>query len=861
MRPISTKRLSIGILAHVDSGKTTLSESMLYLAGSIRKQGRVDHKNSFLDNNYIERERGITIFSKIAVMDMPWGIYYLLDTPGHIDFSSEMERTLQVLDYAILVISGSEGVQSHTETLWRLLENYNIPTFVFVNKMDLGVKGKDELMSELTSRLGGGCVDFSQDADQATRLEELAMCDENIMDQYLGGQVSQESICDGVMSRKVFPCCFGSALKNDGVEHFMNIIDTYTLPAPGKNTFGAKVYKISEDERGNRLTHIKITGGSLDVKTELEGDKEGHWVEKINEIRIYNGEKYTTVQTAPQGTVCAVTGLSQAQCGDGLGNEGDSVNLSLEPVFLYKVILPEGVSDSAAYMTLKKLNDEETKLNVVWNAHLREIHMQLMGEVQTEIIRRIIKERFDMDVEFEQGGIIYKETISDTVEGVGHYEPLRHYAEVHLVMEPGEPGSGIHISSKCRDDRLDINWQRLILTHLREKTHLGVLTGSPVTDIKITLTAGRAHQKHTEGGDFRQATYRAVRHGLRNAASVLLEPWYSFVITVPRDNVGRVMNDISNMGGTFNADSDDSDLCTISGCAPVARIRDYQREIISFSKGRGRMSCKLEGYRPCMDAESVISRIGYDCDGDVDNTADSVFCSHGTSVIVKWDQVYEHMHIESTLKPVEDMVDVSVAQAKKFDIGSVSDDELNRIFEMTFGKPKEKAHVPRTKLPTAAAQGGDSCKKARAGYVSKPEYILVDGYNIIFAWRSLSNMARDNIDLARHTLIHRLINYRAVKGCDLMIVFDAYKVKNNPGCLEHQNGISIVYTKEAQTADSYIEKISHKLAGQYTVRVATSDGLEQMIILGNGALRVPATAFEKEVLAVEQSISDFLKNQ
>ena len=858
---ISTKRLSVGILAHVDSGKTTLSESMLYLAGSIRKQGRVDHKDSFLDNNHIERERGITIFSKIAVMDMPGGTCYLLDTPGHIDFSSEMERTLQVLDYAILVISGSDGVQSHTETLWRLLENYNIPTFIFINKMDLGFRTKEELMSELGSRLGTGCVDFSADADKDAQLEELAMCDEDIMEEYLGGQVSHRSICDAVMSRKVFPCCFGSALKNQGVEHFMDVLDTYTIAPPVKNTFGAKVYKISEDDRGNRLTHIKITGGSLDVKTELEGDKGGHWVEKINEIRIYNGEKYTSVQTAPQGTVCAVTGLTQAQCGDGLGSETDSVNLSLEPVFSYKVILPEGVSDSAAYMTLKKLNDEETKLNVVWNAHLREIHMQLMGEVQTEIIRRIIKERFDMDVEFEQGGIIYKETISDTVEGVGHYEPLRHYAEVHLVMEPGEPGSGVRISSKCRDDRLDINWQRLILTHLTEKTHLGVLTGSPITDINITLTAGRAHQKHTEGGDFRQATYRAVRHGLRNATSVLLEPWYSFVITVPRDSVGRVMNDISNMGGSFNTDSDDGDLCTMSGYAPVVKIRDYQKEIISFTKGRGRMSCTLDGYRPCSDAESIIAELGYDCDSDVDNTADSVFCSHGTSVIVKWNEVYDNMHIESTLKTADDMPDVSEVVVKNFDVKSVSDDELNRIFEMTFGKPKEKAYVPRTKLPTAASQGGDQKKKVRAGHTTKPEYILVDGYNIIFAWKALSDMARDNIDLARHTLINRLVNYRAVKGCELLIVFDAYKVKNNPGYLEQQNGISIVYTKEAETADSYIEKTSHKLAGQYTVRVATSDGLEQMIILGNGALRVPASAFEKEVLAVEQSISDFLRNQ
>ncbi len=862
MAAISDKRIAVGILAHVDSGKTTLSEAMLYSAGSIRKLGRVDHRDSFLDNNHIERERGITIFSKIAIMNMQGGSYTLLDTPGHIDFSSEMERTLQVLDYAILVISGSDGVQSHTETLWRLLESYNIPTFIFVNKMDLGFKSRDELMAELCSKLGSGCVDFSAEADDDARLEELAVCDDSIMDEYLAGEVSHKSICDAVLSRNVFPCCFGSALRNDGVEHFMHIVDSYTVAVPNVSAFGAKVYKISEDVHGNRLTHIKITGGTLEVKSELkDNNSEDARTEKINEIRIYNGEKYTSVQSAPQGTVCAVTGLSFAQCGDGLGNESNSKNLSLEPVFSYKVILPEGVSDSAAYMTLKKLNDEETKLNVVWNAHLREIHMQLMGEVQTEIIRRIIKERFDLDVEFEQGGIVYKETIADTVEGVGHYEPLRHYAEVHLVMEPGAPGSGVRISVKCREDRLDINWQRLILTHLAEKTHLGVLTGSPITDISITLTAGRAHQKHTEGGDFRQATYRAVRHGLRNAQSVLLEPWYSFVITVPQENLGRVMTDISNMGGSFNTDSNDGDMCTISGSAPVANIRDYQKEIISFTKGRGRMNCTFKGYEPCIDAESVIEQFGYDCDGDVDNTADSVFCCHGTSVIVKWNEVYDHMHIESTLKSREDEPDLSKTVGRSFDIKAVSDDELNRIFEMTFGKPREKAYVPRTKLPTAAAAGGDQKKKIRAGHTTKPEYILVDGYNIIFAWKSLADMARDNIDLARHTLINRLINYRAVKGCDLLIVFDAYKVKNNPGYIEQQNGISIVYTKEAETADSYIEKASHKLAGQHTVRVATSDGLEQMIILGNGALRVPASAFEKDVRSVENSIAEFLKNQ
>ncbi len=855
------KRIAVGILAHVDSGKTTLSEAMLYSTGNIRKLGRVDHKNSFLDNDAIERERGITIFSKIATMNYNDSCFTLLDTPGHVDFSSEMERTLSVLDYAILVISGTDGIQSHTETLWKLLEGYNIPTFIFVNKMDLEFNTKQDIMTQLEKKFSSGCIDFENEELQG---ENLAMCDEDIMQEYLDGAISQSSICGAICARKVFPCMFGSALKNNGVDKFLQILDKYTVTKSLGEKFGAKVYKISEDDKGNRLTHIKITSGNLAVKTELEGNTDGeYWCEKINEIRVYSGEKYNCVQDAEQGMVCALTGLAKTVCGMGLGIEKDSKTLTLEPVFSYKVVLPEGVSSSAAYLTLKKLNEEETKLNVVWNSHLGEIHMQLMGEVQIEVIKQVIKRRFDMDVEFEQGGIVYKETIESIVEGVGHYEPLRHYAEVHLIMEPGPRGSGLVFKSKCREDKLNINWQRLIMTHLTEKTHYGVLTSSPITDMVITLASGRAHQKHTDGGDFRQATYRAVRHGLRNAKSILLEPWYKFVITVPTDCVGRVMTDISNMGGEFNTDSNDGDICTISGCAPVASIRDYQMEIISFSKGRGRVSFTFKGYEPCLDSESVIEQIGYNCDSDVDNTADSVFCSHGTSMIVKWQDVYDYMHLESELNKKSDNVVESAAPKRSFDVASVGDDELNRIFEMTFGKPREKAYVPRTKLPTAAPSESEKKNHPKANKVhkTKPEYILVDGYNIIFAWESLSRLAKDNIDLGRNMLINRLINYRAVKDCELLIVFDAYKVKGNIGSVEQHSGVKVVYTKEAETADSYIEKASHKLAGQYTVRVATSDGLEQMIILGNGALRVPASAFEKEVLSVEQAISDFLKNQ
>ncbi len=857
------KRIAVGILAHVDSGKTTLSEAMLYCTGNIRKLGRVDHKDSFLDNDAIERQRGITIFSKIATMSYNESCFTLLDTPGHVDFSSEMERTLSVIDYAIVVISGTDGIQSHTETLWKLLKSYNIPTFVFVNKMDLQFKTKHQIMQELINKFGIGCIDFSVDDTDAFK-ESLAMCDENIMEEYLDGDVTKGSICGAISARKIFPCMFGSALKNAGVNEFLHIVDKYTVAKSVGENFGAKVYKISEDDKGNRLTHIKITSGKLKVKTEILGSTDGeNWSEKINEIRVYSGEKYNCVQVAEQGMVCALTGLSKTICGMGLGIEKDSKNLTLEPVFSYKVVLPQGVSASAAFLTLKKLNEEDTKLNVVWDSHLGEIHMQLMGEVQIEVIKQVIKRRFDMDVEFEQGGIVYKETIEDVVEGVGHYEPLRHYAEVHLIMEPGPRGSGLVFKSKCRDDKLDINWQRLIMTHLTEKTHYGVLTLSPITDMVITLASGKAHQKHTDGGDFRQATYRAVRHGLRNAKSILLEPWYNFTITVPSDCVGRVMTDISNMGGEFSTDSNDGDICTISGCAPVANIRDYQMEIISFSKGRGRVSFTFKGYEPCRNTDAVIEQIGYDCDSDVDNTADSVFCSHGTSMIVKWQDVYNYMHLESELNKNSTSVDENVVKKPSFDIANVGDDELNKIFEMTYGKPKQKSYIPRTKLPTASHVKPQSKNNIKANKVhsTKPEYILVDGYNIIFAWDSLSKLAKQNIDLARTMLINRLINYRAVKGCELLIVFDAYKVKGNIGSVNEHSGVKVVYTKEAETADSYIEKASHRLAGQYTVRVATSDGLEQMIILGNGALRIPASAFEKEVKDVEQAISDFLKNQ
>lgn len=852
------KKITFGILAHVDSGKTTLSEAILYNAGKLRKLGRVDHKNSFLDNNSIERDRGITIFSKQAVFDTESTSFTLLDTPGHADFGAETERCLQVLDYAVLVISAPEGVQSHTRTLWKLLTDYGVPTFIFINKTDLPSAGKEEIITELKSKLSDGCLEFDETLGESF-LEEVALNDEEAMEAMLEGSISADTIKRAIKRRNIFPCFFGSALKNEGVFEFTEIFDTYTLPLEPSENFGAKVFKISEDERGNRLTHLKITGGSLKVKTELSGIYENEeWTEKVNEIRIYSASKAEAVSEAQQGTVCTVTGLSKTYPGQGLGCEKDSEALILEPVFSYTVVKPNEVSDSDAFAAFKKLSEEETKLNVSWNERLKQISVQLMGEVQTEILTRIVKERFGFDVSFDKGSIIYKETISNTVEGVGHYEPLRHYAEVHLVLKPGKKGSGITFDTSVREDELDLNWQRLILTHLAEKTHLGVLTGSPITDINITLAAGRAHLKHTDGGDFRQATYRAVRHGLMNAQSVLLEPWYDFKIEVPAENVGRVMNDISHMGGSFSPPEGNGEIACITGSAPVKEIQFYQKEILAFSRGMGSITCTFKGYEPCNNAEEVIEEYGYNPESDVENSADSVFCSHGAAYNVKWDEVYDHMHIESVFKKKADESFAPINSGKSFDGLSVSDSELNRIFEMTFGKAKEKEMTVRHRTGEINPQNYKG--KGKPDF-DKEEYILVDGYNIIFAWDELKDLADKNIDLARNTLITRLVNYKAVRGCELAVVFDAYKVKGNLGEIEKHNGISVVYTKEAETADAYIEKTSHTLASKYRVRVATSDNLEQMIILGAGALRVPALTFEKEVKSVEESIREFLKNK
>ena len=848
------KKLVVGILAHVDSGKTTLSEGILYHTGELRKLGRVDHRDAFLDTHEIERQRGITIFSKQAVFSYKNTDFTLLDTPGHIDFSAETERALRVLDYAILVISGSEGIQSHTETLWRLLERYNIPTFIFINKMDIAHRESADVMNELAKKLNGGCVDFGAEKDESF-FESLAMCDEVLMDKLLeSGEISDKDIRISVSKRNIFPCFFGAALKMQGIEEFLGGLDTYTKAPVANEKFGARVFKISEDEQGERLTHIKITGGKLKVK-DLLSDKEGtrdEWSQKVNGIRIYSGAKYKIKDIVYPGEVCAVTGLSNTYPGEGLGFEADSEVPVIEPVLSYSIELEEGADIHKSITNLRKIEEEEPQLNIVWNERLQQIQAQVMGEVQLDVLQQIVLDRFGMNISFGECSIAYKETIAEAVEGVGHYEPLRHYAEVHLLLEPGERGSGVCFDTSCSEDELDRNWQRLILTHLEEKDHIGVLTGSPITDIKITLIAGRAHQKHTEGGDFRQATYRAVRQGLKMAQSILLEPWYEYKIELPTDNIGRLMTDITNMGGTFSEPYTFEDMSSISGKSPVSKMQGYQKELNAYTRGRGKLSCFVCGYEPCADSEEVISSIGYDSDADLENSADSVFCSHGAGFVVKWNEVRDYMHIDTRFGEEAEEEPEEIKPKKNTAVAA--EKELLRIFESTYGPIKQKTYEPVKKV----VQKPVKYPKAKPMPKGK-EYILVDGYNIIFAWDELNKIAKESLDHARYNLINILSNYQGAKQCELILVFDAYKVKGNVREVEKVGNISVVYTKEAETADMYIEKVTHELAKNHRVRVATSDNLEQIIILGNGALRVSANAFKKEVEEADKEIRSFLK--
>ena len=851
------KRLTIGIIAHVDSGKTTLSESILYKTGVLRQLGSVNKGSSHMDTNTIERDRGITIFSSSAVFTHKDIEFNLLDTPGHVDFSPETERVLRVIDCAVLVISGTDGVQSHTVTLWRLLETYNIPTVIFINKTDITALSHRDIMTELKYKLGDRCVNFG-----AMTLEEfsdeVAMCDETLMESYLSDEdFSDEDIQNAVEGRKLFPCFFGSALKGDGVNFLLDGLSRYVKVPEYGDEFGAKVFKITQD-KGERLVHVKVTGGTLRVRDTLSGKlPDGtEWSEKISGIRICSGEKYRTVSEAEAGCVCALTGIASAYPGEGLGFEKDAGAAHLEPVLSYRVDLPEGTDLHTALTKLLLLENEEPALHIMYNEPLGEIYFGIMGEVQLEVLTRIIKERFGMDVSFSHGSISYKETIRSAVLGIGHYEPLRHYAEVQLLLEPLERGSGLEfaVDGECE---LEGHYKRLVLSHLYEKNHVGVLTGSPITDMKITLVAGRAHLKHTEGGDFRQAVWRAVRHGLRCSESVLLEPWYDFRLELPSDCLGRAMTDITRMGGRFGDPEINAENAILTGSAPVREMQGYHRELIGYTRGSGILTTSHKGYEECAAADKIIADIGYDLDRDTENTADSVFCDHGAGFVVKWDEVANYKHTESGIELDGDDPNETEARAVRYLRTVADNEELMRIFEQTYGPIKHrKFNEPRAKM--AIPQRKD--KKPASGRTpySGPEYLLIDGYNIIYDWDELRLLSEKSLDLARSELINRISSYKGFRGCEVIIVFDAYKVKRNPGEVEKTGGITVVYTKEAETADTYIERVSRQLAKEYRVRVATSDGQEQLIILGGGAIRVSAGGLHAEVREAERQIRELI---
>jgi len=849
-RKTGKRVLNVGLLAHVDAGKTTLSESILYQSGAIRNLGRVDHQDAFLDTDEMERERGITIFSKQAVLTWKDTEITLLDTPGHVDFSAEMERVLQVLDCAVLVISGADGVQGHTETLWKLLTRYGIPVFLFVNKMDQEGTDCGKLLAELKSRFSEGCIDFGRVETGAEEvIEEIAVCDEQTMEEYLEkGSVAAASIRRLVAERKIFPCYFGSALHLQGVEELMNGICTYQMQKEYPAVFGAKVYKIARDGQGNRLTYLKVTGGTLKVK-----DVIGENGDKVNQIRVYSGEKYELLSEADAGKVCAVTGLAETYPGQGLGAEKDSELPILEPVLTYRIILPDDCNVHTMLRDLKLLEEEEPELHVVWIEKSQEIHVQLMGDVQIEILQRIIKERFGVLVEFGEGSIVYKETIAAPVEGVGHFEPLRHYAEVHLRLEPGERGSGMQFDSECSEDVLDRNWQRLVLTHLEEKEHKGVLTGSVITDMKITLTSGKAHLKHTEGGDFRQATYRAVRQGLKKAESVLLEPYYEFRIELPSENVGRAMTDIQNRFGKFEAPETLGEMTVLTGIAPVSTLSGYQKDVIAYTGGRGRISLTLKGYDLCHNQEEVVAERGYDSELDLANPTGSVFCAHGAGFVVDWDEVEEYMHMERTLDQTgeEGLAEVTLPKRRHSSI-ELTQEELDAIYVRT-PDPVKQNHGPVTVCAKekdrepGSAYTDPKWERRRREKEGRQEYLLVDGYNIIFSWEELRELSEKDIGAARGKLADILSNYQGYRKCTLILVYDAYKVEGNPGEVMKYHNIYIVYTKEAETADQYIEKTVRRIAKDAAVTVATSDGLEQVIILGQGANRMSAPGLKEEI--------------
>lgn len=872
------KQLTLGILAHVDAGKTTLSEALLFTAGAIRKAGRVDKKDAFLDNYELERERGITIFSKQAVFSYEDLRITLLDTPGHVDFSTEMERTLQVLDAAVLLISAADGVQSHTRTLWKLLESYQVPVFLFVNKMDQPGADQEKILAGIQNQLSGNCVDFTPlvgaaateskgaalETDMQEAMEAVAICDEELLNSFLtDGRISQEQLREKIAERKVFPCLFGSALRLQGIEALLSAIAAYAPEKTYPEAFGARVFKVTRDSQGSRLTHMKITGGTLKAKMELTCAEDK--TEKVNQIRIYSGERFEAVNEAVAGSVCAVTGLFGTMAGQGLGMEKNLESPFLTPVLSYCLLLPEGTDPMAVMPKLKELEEEDPALSFTWEEELKEIHVHVMGEVQMEILKVLIRERFGLEIAFGKGRIVYKETIADTVEGVGHFEPLRHYAEVHLLLEPGEPGSGLQFEADCSEDILARNWQRLILTHLEEKQHRGVLTGSVITDMKITLVSGRAHQKHTEGGDFRKATYRAVRQGLMEAMSVLLEPYYEFRLEIPEEMTGRAMTDMEKLFADFTLAERAEGRCVLTGCAPVETMRDYQKEVYAYTRGQGSLTVRLRGYMPCHNADEVIEEWHYDPEADLRNPAGSVFCSHGAGFVVPWNQVKEYMHVESCFAGDRKAIEESAFQEelekrkeaarKREENRSASGgeyflgtDEIDAILQQATGAgrglEKKKEGWQRQSRSTETRQ---ATTRVYQGQPKKEEYLLVDGYNVIFAWEELSALSKVTLDGARGRLLDILCDYQAMKGCRLIVVFDAYRLKGHPEEAYAYHNIYVVYTKEAETADRYIERFAHDNSKKYQITVATSDGLEQIIIRGEGCRLLSSRDLQADV--------------
>ncbi len=864
---MKTKHVVIGILAHVDAGKTTLSEQILYKCKAITKVGRVDHQNTFLDTHSLEKERGITIFSKQALFSLPDFEVTLLDTPGHVDFSTEMERTLQVLDYAILVINAADGVQSHTRTLWKLLARYQIPVFLFVNKMDQNGMDKEALLQELKNKLSVDCVDFNQKREEEEFLEEIAVRSETLMEAFLEGDMPKtEDIRELIFNRQIFPCFFGSALKDFGVEELLEQMNLFMMEKEYGEEFAAKVFKIGRDHQNNRLTYMKITGGTLKVKQILEGyrlGKQENWSQKADQLRLYSGNSYEMKDMVQAGQVCAITGLEDTYAGEALGAETEDTISCLEPVLTYRIELPESVNVYQAFEKLQVLAQEDPGLQIEWKEKLKEIHMKVMGDIQMEVLKQLIKERFDMEVTFGSGHIVYKETIENTVEGVGHFEPLRHYAEVHLLLEPLPNGSGMQFETDCSEDILDKNWQRLIMTHLMEKQHIGVLTGSVITDMKMTILTGKAHAKHTEGGDFRQATYRAIRQGLRKAKSVLLEPIYEFTLEVPTNMVGRAMSDVQKMYGEIaiseNQNPGNSETTILAGTCPVITMQEYPREVLSYTRGCGRLECQMKGYAPCHNQEEVIEQIGYDPDRDMENPCGSVFCSHGAGVTIEWSEVEEHMHLDLVYQE-EESENRQEALEKKAVIrqasASIGTDEIDAILNRTYGANKKGSdYVAKDGWMRHKASGKtESVTRVYKGTPKKEAYLLVDGYNIIYAWQELKELAAVNLDGARGKLQDILCDYQAMKGCQVMVVFDAYRLQGHPVEVLDYHNIRVVFTKEAETADQYIEKFAVRHAKEYSITVATSDGLEQVIIRGQGCGLLSAKDLQEEI---RRSKADF----